>query len=245
MEVSGGSFPTTVKNSVHQPTMVCCSRREAGRSNCEIISMSRSARAPEPAHIDSVLVHLQHCAQDLTGLQAGLAGKRVANVEQLWERQGDDPVKICAVLAGLESVDLAYRQQALHTGEDGGNVARVQQLDGHVEEVGPFCGEVVGEDLLEGGDELQADLRRRCDEHRDDAVAEGGLLLLGDGLGLAVFLGGGPALGDAVLEVNDSCSTCQHSGPQDMPSHTSAAAAYLTGGWRAPAPAAAHSAGHR
>lgn len=210
-----------------------------------MISKSRSANAPGLSYVDGVLVHLQHCAQNLSSLQASLAGKRVADVEQLWERQGDDLVKICAVLAGLEAVDFTYRQQALHASKDGGNVAGVQQLDGDVEKVGPFCGEVVGEDLLEGGDELQADLRRRRDEDGDDTVAEGGLLLLGDGLGLAVLLGGGPALGDAVLQINDSCSTCQHSGTRDVSSHTGAATAYSTGGWRVPAPAAAHLAGHR
>ena len=162
-------------------------------------------RAHAKPYIDGVLVHLEYCAQYFTSFQARLAGQRVANVEQLWERHGDDLVKICAALARLESVDLAYRQQALHTGEDGLDVPSIQQLYGNVEEVGPFRGKVVCEYLLEGRDELQAHLGRRGDEDRDQTIAEGSLLFLWYGCGLGVLFRGRPALGYAVLEVDDGC----------------------------------------
>jgi hypothetical protein len=74
-----------------------------------------------------------------------------------------------------------------------------------VEEVGPFGGEVVCEYLLEGRNELQAHLGWGGDEDGDEATAEGGLFFLWYGDGLAVFFGRRPALGDAVLEVDDGC----------------------------------------
>jgi hypothetical protein len=100
-------------------------------------------------YVDGVLVHLQHRPQYFAGLQARLVRERVSNVEQLRERQGDNPVKVCAVLTRLESVDLAYREQALHTRKYRSDVSSVQQLDGDIHEVGPFRGEIVCEYLLE------------------------------------------------------------------------------------------------
>lgn len=138
MDASGGSLPTTVKKSVHHPTMVCCSRREAGRSNYVPVSVARQSLASSISYVDGVLVDLQHGAEDLSSLQACLAGQRVANVQQLREGHGDNLVKVCPVLSRLEPVDLADGQQTLHTGKDGRDISGIQQLDGDVEKVGPF-----------------------------------------------------------------------------------------------------------
>ena len=151
-----------------------------------------------------MFVDLQDCPQNLACLEARFSRQRVANVQQLGKRQGDYLVKVGPVLARLEAVDLAYGQQALHAGEDRGNVASIQQLDGYVEEVGPLGGEVVGKDLLQGGDELQAHWRGRRDENRHKAVAEGRLLILGDGPRQAVLISWRPPLGDAILQVDNS-----------------------------------------
>jgi hypothetical protein len=157
-----------------------------------------------------MLVDLQHSPQDFARFETCLIGKLVAKVEQLGECHCHDLVEIGAVLARFEPVDLAYRQQALHARKHGLYVARIEQLYSDVEEVGPLLREVEGEDLLEGGYELGANVGLRGDEDGHEAVSEGRLLLLRDGFRLAVFFGGAPALGDAVLEVYDSCTCSQY-----------------------------------
>lgn len=150
-----------------------------------------------------MFIHLQHCSQYFTSFQACLTSKRITNVQQLWERHGDNAIKVCPIFSRLEPVDLANCQQTLYTGKDGCNVSRRQQLYSDVEEIRPFGGEVVCENLLQGRNQLYADLGRRSDEDRYKAVAEGSLLLLWYRLGLAVLFGRRPALGDAILEVYD------------------------------------------
>jgi hypothetical protein len=49
-------------------------------------------------------------------------------------------------------------------------------------------------------------LRRGGNEDGHKAATERGFLLLGYGDSLAVLFGGRPALGDAVLQVNDGCA---------------------------------------
>jgi len=95
-----------------------------------------------------MLVHLKYGAENLASLQAGLIGELVAQVQQLREGQGNDLIKVHAILARLEPINFAYRQQALHTGKYRRNVARVQQLHSDVEEVGPILGEVIGKYFL-------------------------------------------------------------------------------------------------
>lgn len=146
------------------------------------------------SYVYGVLVHFQHSPENLSCFQTCLVCQRVADVEELWERQGNNPVKVCAVLARLESVDFAYCQQALHTSKNRRNVSGVEQLYRDVEEVGPLLREVVCEDLLEGRDELNAHWWRRGNEDGDESVAEGRLLLLWYRPGLAVLFGGRPAL---------------------------------------------------
>lgn len=103
-----------------------------------------------------MLVHLQHCPQYLSRFQARLVGQAVTQIQQLRERQSDDLFKIGTIFARLEAVDFAYCQQTLYASKNGGSVARIQQLNCNVEEVGPLLREVVGEHLLEGGNELGA-----------------------------------------------------------------------------------------
>jgi len=47
------------------------------------------------------------------------------------------------MLGRLESVNAADGEQALDTRKDGIGIVALEQLNGHVEKLGPFCGEVV------------------------------------------------------------------------------------------------------
>jgi hypothetical protein len=151
-----------------------------------------------------VLVHFEHSAKNLASLQTRLVGELVAQVEQLREGQGNDLVEVGAVLPRLEPVDLAYGQQTLYTREDGLDVSGIEQLHCDVEEVGPFLGEIIGEDFLQSRDKLSANVGLGSDEDGDETVLEGLLLVVGDRLGLAELLGGTPALGHAILEIYNS-----------------------------------------
>lgn len=155
-------------------------------------------------HVNGVLVSLEDSAQHLSGLETGLVDQAVGDCEQLRERHLDNLVKVLPCLAHLEAVHTADGQQALQTGEDAAGILLVQEVDGDVQEVGPLFGKVVVQDLLEGSDELGADLRRRGGEDRDETGADGLLVAFGHGLeSCLLVLDGSPTLGDAVLEVDD------------------------------------------
>jgi len=122
--------------------------------------------------VDGVLVGLENGAQHLSSLEAGLVDQAVGNVEQLGECHLHNLVKVFSCLTHLEAVDATDGQQTLQTGEDAAGILLVQKIDGDVEEVGPLLGEVVMQDLLQGSNELCADLRRRCGEDRDETSAD-------------------------------------------------------------------------
>lgn len=155
--------------------------------------------------INSVLVDLENGPQHLASFQARLIYQPRADVQQLRKCNLNNAIELGPVLGALEAVYPADSQQALDAGKDRIRVIRVKKLLGDLEEFGPLGGEIKGENLLEGGDELGANGRRGCGQHGDEALAEVCLLRLRYGLRLRVVLGGRPALGYAVLQVNNGC----------------------------------------
>lgn len=153
-----------------------------------------------------MLVCFQDSPQHLARLQILFIHQAITNVEQLRERSLHNFIKVPSIVTQLESVGPTDRKQTLEACEDGGNILRVEQLDGDIDEFGPLLREVTMEDLLEGYDELGADVLWSSGYDGDESCADGSLLLVADGggVGLDIF-DLGPALVDAILEVDGSC----------------------------------------
>ena len=107
-----------------------------------------------------MLVRLQDGPKHLASFQARLLEQLIGQVERERERDLHNLVKIHPVLSSLETIYSADGEQALDASEHGLSIVAVQQIECDVEELGPFRREVVGQDLLEGGNELHADRRR-------------------------------------------------------------------------------------
>jgi hypothetical protein len=167
-------------------------------------SVCHSAQWNAGSYVYRVLVSLHDCSEDFARINACFGDQTISNVEQQWKCHGHHLVEVPAHLAHLEAIHPAYCQQTLHAGEDGAGIVCAEQLDGDVEEVRPLCGKVVGEDFLEGGNELSAHLGSRGGEDGDQTVTERGLLLFRYGLRKSVVLGRRPSFRDAILEVDDS-----------------------------------------
>lgn len=151
-----------------------------------------------------MLICLHDRPHNLASLNAFFCDQTVSNAQKKRESNRHHLVKVSPNLSNFESVNSAYGQQALNASKDGARIVRAQELYCNIEEIGPLGRKVVGEDFLEGRNELSADLRGGRSEDRNEAVTERCFLFFGYGFGLGVVFGRGPSFRDTILEVDDS-----------------------------------------
>lgn len=144
--------------------------------------------------------HLEH----ITGISAVLIDELISDGEDGGESGGGDAVELLTLVGvALEAVDATQRQQTLDTGKDRLDIIRVQKLEGDIHVRGPALREVVVQDLSNQGEELLADGGRGGRKSGHKALAQDGLLLLGDRGDRGPFLVVFPRALHLVLEVDD------------------------------------------
>lgn len=114
-----------------------------------------------------MLVDLEDGPQHLASLQARLINQPRADAQQLRKCNLNDSIELSPVLSALEAIYPADSKQTLDAGKNRVCIIRVKELLGDLEELGPFGGEVKGEDFLESGDELGANGRGGGGKHGD------------------------------------------------------------------------------
>lgn len=103
-----------------------------------------------------MLVSLEDNVQHLSRLLAVVVDQLLANNQQAWKSRLNDLIEVCSSITALESVHSADSQKALESSKDAAWIGGVEEVQGDIHELWPFCWEVVVEDLLEGWNELRA-----------------------------------------------------------------------------------------
>ena len=140
-----------------------------------------------------MFVGFQECTKHLPSINTRLVLQPISDVEQLWESKRDDLVKIASTLCSLEPVYATYCQQTLNASKD--------------YKLRPFVGEVVGEDFLNGREELSTNNGRGDGEKGNYSLSASGFFLLRNRSRKGMVIGWRPAFGNAVFQIDDSCRT--------------------------------------